>query len=92
MPGVTMNGSGLDAVPPGPVTATGPVEAPAGTVAVISEEDPTLNSLVAAPKLTPVTPANPEPAIVTPAPIVPKVGLTKLTTGAAASPFTGTSS
>jgi hypothetical protein len=67
-----------------PVTATDPVEAPAGTVAVISEADPTLNALAAAPKLTPVTPANPEPVIVTSAPIVPEAGLTERTTGAAA--------
>ena len=32
MPGVTVNVFVLDAVPPGPVTATGPVEAPTGTV------------------------------------------------------------
>lgn len=61
-------------------------------MAVISEEDLTLKSLAAAPNLTPVTPANPEPVIVTPAPIVPEPGLIDLTAGAAAAPGTRTSS
>ena len=84
MPGVTVDAFGLDAVPPGPVTATGPVEAPAGTVAVILDAELTVNLPAAAPNLTPVAPANPDPVIVTSAPIVPEAGLTELTTGAVA--------
>jgi hypothetical protein len=84
MPGVTVNVFVVDAVPPGPVTATGPVEAPAGTVAVILDAESTVNSLAAVLNVTPVAPANPEPVIVTSAPIVPEAGLNELTTGTAA--------
>src|ERR1700728_2923870 len=92
MPGLTVNASGLSAVPARLVTVTGPVQAPAGTVAVISAEDFTLNSPAAPPNLTPVTSANPEPLIVTSVPIVPETGLNELTAKAAAAPGTGTPS
>src|SRR5580698_8083410 len=90
MPGLTVNAPRLAAVPVRLVTVTGPVQAPAGTVAVISAEDFTLNWPAAPPNLTPATPANPEPLIVTSVPIVPEAGLNELTTRAAAAPGTGT--
>jgi hypothetical protein len=92
MPGRTVNASRLAAVPPWPVMLTGPVEAPAGTVAVISAEDRTLNSPATPPNLTPATPVNPEPLIVTSVPIVPETGLNELTARAATAPGTATPS
>ncbi len=53
-------------------------------MAVISDAEATVNSLAAVPNVTLVAPANPDPLIVTSAPIVPEAGLNELTTGAAA--------
>jgi len=84
IPGVTVNVLVADDVPPGPGTATGPVEAPAGTAAVSFDAETTVNTPAAPLNVTPVAPANPEPVIVTSAPIVPEAGLSELTTGTAA--------
>jgi hypothetical protein len=75
----------LVAVRPGVVTTSGPVEADAGTVAVILVADLTVNWLAAPWKVTWVAPVNPDPVIVTVAPIVPDAGLKEPIVGAAAS-------
>jgi len=84
-PGVTVNLALLVPVPPGVATATGPVEAVAGTVAVILVSEVTVNVLAAPPNVTAVAPVNPDPVTVTLAPTVPEAGLNEETTGAAAS-------
>jgi hypothetical protein len=80
----TVKLAALDAVPPGAVTLTGPVEDDAGTVAVILVSDFTVKWLAPPPKVTFVAPVNPEPVTVTLMPIRPDAGLNELTTGAAA--------
>ena len=55
--GMTVKLAALAAEPPGVVTAIGPVDAPAGTVAVISVAELTENAAAAAPlNETPVAP------------------------------------
>jgi hypothetical protein len=88
MPGVTVKFVALDDVPAGVVTAIGPVDANTGTVAVIFDAEFTVNWLATVLKITLVAPANPDPVIVTVAPIVPDAGLNELSTGAAAAPRT----
>jgi hypothetical protein len=61
-------------------------------VAVISAEDRTLNSPATPPNLTPATPVNPEPLIVTSVPIVPETGLNELTARGVTAPGTATPS
>ena len=71
------------AVPPGVVTAIGPVAAPAGTVAVSVVSDPTVNGALVPPTVTAVAPVNPVPVTVTVVPTGPLVGLNDAMTGAA---------
>src|SRR4051812_20866350 len=66
----------LVAVPPGVVTATGPVVVPDGTVAVICVSELTVGELTAVPlNFTPVVPVKPVPVIVTDVPTGPVVGV-----------------
>jgi hypothetical protein len=65
----------LVAVPPGVVTAIGPVVAPAGTVAVIWVEELTVKLALVPLNLTEVAPARLVPAITTLVPTGPLVGL-----------------
>ena len=72
--GSTVNGAPL-LVPPGVVTLTLPVVAPAGTVAVIWVAEFTVNVAAVPLKLTAVVPVKLLPVITTEAPTVPLVGL-----------------
>jgi hypothetical protein len=83
-PGVTVNLAELLPVPPGAVTVIGPVEAAAGTSAVILVSEFTVNVPAAPLNFTAVAPVSPEPLTVTVVPIVPEAGLNEETTGAAA--------
>jgi hypothetical protein len=71
---VTVNEFVLVPVPPGPVTAMGPVAAPAGTVAVIWVAELTVKGAGVPPTVTAVAPVNPVPVSVTEAPALPVVG------------------
>jgi hypothetical protein len=66
------------------VTDIGPVEAAAGTTAVIVVSEFTVNVLAAPLNITAVAPEKPDPVTVTEVAIVPEVGLKEETTGAAA--------
>jgi hypothetical protein len=81
---VTVNFAVLVPVPPGAVTEIGPVEAAAGTVAVILVSDLTVNLLAAPLNCSAVAPVNPDPFTITEVPIVPEAGLKEEMTGAAA--------
>jgi hypothetical protein len=63
----------LDSVPLGVTTSTTPLVAPAGTVAVISEADETVNAAEVPLKLTLVAPVRFVPRILTTDPTGPKV-------------------
>jgi hypothetical protein len=82
-PGVTVNVPGLVPVPPGAVTETGPVEAAAGTAAVILVSEFTVNLPAVPLNMTAVAPVKPDPFSVTEVPIVPVEGLKEEMTGAA---------
>ncbi|HEX7137806.1 MAG TPA: hypothetical protein VF219_08165 [Vicinamibacterales bacterium] len=69
-------------VPPGEVTAIGPVEAPAGTAAVIFEADLTVNVAEMPLKVTDVVPVKLLPLMVTDVPTRPLVGEKLLMIGA----------
>src|SRR6516164_7285677 len=84
-PGLTVNFAVLVPVPPAVVTATGPVDAVAGTVAVILVSEFTVNMPAAPPNVTLLAPVNPDPVTVTLAPMVPEDGVNEETTGPAAS-------
>ena len=71
------------AVPPGVVTAIGPVAAPVGTVAVSDVSDTTVNGALVPAKVTLVAPVKPVPLIVTVVPTGPLVGLNDAMVGAA---------
>ena len=62
---VTVNEAVLVPVPAGVVTATGPVVAPAGTVAVIWVSEVTVNVAVVPLNFTAVAPVKPLPVMVT---------------------------
>jgi hypothetical protein len=81
---VTVNLAVLVAVPPGAVTAIGPVEAAPGTVPVIWVLEVTVNWPAAALKVTLVAPVNPVSVIVTVVPMVPDPGLKAPMVGPAA--------
>ena len=67
--GVTLKLAPLVPMPPGVVTATGPVDAPAGTTAVILVAEMTVNVDAGTPlNVTSVAPVNADPLIVTTAP------------------------
>jgi hypothetical protein len=73
--GMTVKLVALVAVPPGVVTAIGPVVAPAGTVAVICVERSTLKVAALTPlKVTEVAPVKFVPVITTLSPVPPLVG------------------
>jgi hypothetical protein len=78
------------AVPPGVVTAIGPVPAPLGTVAVICVADDTLNADAGVPaNETEVAPLRPLPEIVTLVPTGPLDGLKEEIVGAGGGPGGG---
>jgi hypothetical protein len=84
-PGLTVKLVELVPVPPGVVTEMGPVEAAAGTVAVILRSEFTVLEVAAAPlNLTAVAPVNPVPLMVTTVPMVPDVGVKEVMVGAVA--------
>ena len=64
----------LDKVPPGVATWTWPVEAPSGTVVVMSEADVTVNDAAMPLKVTLVVPIRLVPRILTARPTFPEVG------------------
>jgi hypothetical protein len=81
-PSVTWNGEVLTPVPFGVVMRMTPVEAPAGTVAVICSSESTVNVVAATSwNFTDVAPVKLSPAIVTMVPIGPLVGENDLITG-----------
>ena len=81
--GVTVKLSTLVAVPPGVVTETVPVVAPAGTTAVISVAEVTLKLAAAVPwKATAVAPLRPLPVSVTLVPTGPEAGVNPVSVGA----------
>ena len=67
-------GTLLVRVPPGVVTVTEPLVAPAGTLVVISELETTVNATAVPLKVTPVVPVRSVPRILTAAPTLPEVG------------------
>jgi hypothetical protein len=71
----TVNALALVAVPPGVVTLSGPVVAPAGTVAWIAVADVTVKLVVVPLNRTAVAPVKFVPLIVTVAPTAPLVGV-----------------
>jgi len=80
--GMTLKLAALVAVPPGVVTATGPLVAPVGTVVVIRLEPTTVNSAASTPlKATVVAPVKPLPVSVTLVPADPEAGEKNVTLG-----------
>ena len=70
---MTVNDAVLVPVPAAVVTATGPVVAPAGTVAVIWVPEVTVNDAAAVPlNFTAVAPVNPVPVMLTDVPAAPR--------------------
>jgi hypothetical protein len=67
-------GTLLVSVPPGVITATEPLVAPAGTLVVISELETTVNAAAVPLKVTLVAPVRSVPRILTAAPALPDVG------------------
>ena len=80
--GITVKLVELCEVPPGVVTASGPVAAPEGTVAVIWVSELNVNVAPTPLKATALTPVNAVPVIVTDVPTGPLVGVKLVTTGA----------
>jgi hypothetical protein len=80
--GATMKLLVLVAVPKGVVTETGPVEAAAGTVAVIWVEELTVNGAIAPLNRTDVAPVSAVPVIATLVPTGALVGLKPVIAGA----------
>ena len=80
---VTVNDAVLVPVPAGVVTATGPVVAPVGTVAVIWVPEVTVNVAAVPLKVTAVAPVKPLPVMLTDVPGAPEVGVNEETAGAA---------
>src|SRR5206468_9993996 len=78
---VTVNDPELVPVPAGLLTATVPVLAPAGTVAVMLESEATVNVAGVPLKLTAVAKVNPLPVIVTDVPTGPEAGASEETDG-----------
>ncbi len=72
--GVTLKATLLESVPLGVVTRIEPVDAPAGTVVVISEANTTVNAAGVPLKLTAVLPVRLFPRRMTGAPTVPDPG------------------
>src|SRR6185503_16026541 len=81
--GITVKLAALVAVPPGVVTLTGPVVAPAGTVAWIAEAEVTVKLAALTPlNRTAVAPVKFVPVIVTLVPTGPLVGVKLVIVGA----------
>jgi hypothetical protein len=81
--GATVKFELLEPVPPGVVTATFPVVAPAGTVVVIEVDETTVKGVAAVVlNFTAVAPVKFWPVIVTAAPGAPLVGVNEVTEGA----------
>jgi hypothetical protein len=80
--GVTLKAVALVAVPPGAVTAIGPVDAPVGTVAETDVSDETVKDALVPPNLTLVAPVKALPVIVTFVPTGPPAGLNDVIVGA----------
>jgi len=78
----TVNALGLVAVPPGVVTLSGPVVAPAGTVAWIAVAEVTVKLELTPLNVTAVAPVKFVPLIVTLVPTSPLVGVTLVIVGA----------
>ena len=79
--GVTVELVALVAVPPGVVTAMGPLAAPLGTVAVICASEFTVNVAAVPLNVTAVAPVKLVPVMVTEVPGGPLVGLNELIVG-----------
>ncbi|HJV48153.1 MAG TPA: hypothetical protein VJ549_02645, partial [Geothrix sp.] len=80
--GMTVNEVLVLPVPPGVVTETLPVVAPAGTVAVTDRSEITVNEAGVPLKVTAEAPLKPVPARVTTVPIGPVLGFSAVTVGA----------
>src|ERR1700684_2923790 len=82
---VTVKNDGVSpavlAVPPSVVTVMTPLVAPTGTVVAICESDEDVTLAAVALNVTPLTPLNPPPAIVTADPTAPLVGLNPVMAG-----------
>jgi hypothetical protein len=78
---ITVKAVALVAVPPGVVTAIGPVVARAGTVAVILVSETTMKVARVPLNLTAEAPVKPVPMMVTDVPAVPLVGLNDVMVG-----------
>src|SRR3954452_16213032 len=78
---VSVKSRRLAPVPPGVVTATGPVVAALGTTASISMSDTSLNVAAWPPKVTEDAPVKPVPVMVTDVPTGPLSGRNAATTG-----------
>ena len=84
---ITVKLAALAAVPPGVVTLTGPLPAPAGTVALICVAETTEKLAADVPlKATAVAPVKFVPLTVTAAPTAPLAGLNPVTAGAGGAP------
>src|SRR5262245_8750294 len=81
MRGATVNVAALVAVPPGVVTAIGPVVAPAGTMAFTLDGEIQSNVATMPLNFTPVTVSSCVPVIVTSAPTAPASGENDVTVG-----------
>jgi hypothetical protein len=84
---VTVKSVALASVPPGVVTAIGPVVAPTGTVAVICTPESTVKDAFVPFNVTAVAPVNPVPVIVTTVPSGPDAGSKLSTVGGTAPAF-----
>ena len=82
--GFTVKLAALVASPPGAVTPSGPLRAPAGTVAVICVSLFTMKRAPRPPKVTAVAPVKPPPIRVTALPTGPEVGTRAVIVGVGA--------
>jgi len=87
----TVNADALCAVPPGVVTATGPVVPFAGTDVSISVDETTVNGAAAPLKVTALAPVRLLPEIVTAVPTAPEAGESEEIAGAGVLPATAKS-
>ena len=78
----TVKVAALVLVPPGVVTASLPLVAPAGTMAAMCVSSSTLNVAALPLRVTSVAPVKPRPTMVTLAPTGPEVGVKRTTVGA----------
>src|SRR2546428_1519846 len=83
----TLNELALVAVPPGVVTLSGPVVAPAGTVVWTAVSEVTVKVALVPLNATAVAPVKPDPLIVTLVPTGPLVGVKLAIVGGRGAPF-----